>query len=291
MIDRHPHTMPLRFCLALVAGLALSGPTGCTREGTRTGTAIYSEFLAAKDSIEREYRERTGSRKIWGIADSVPLPPPSGPVLLADSFTTTGAWHHEGIGAITIPEPGTMELVCEGSVQGGEGCMAFLRQDVPDSVAIEFGLKVLSTRGLVIVKMAVRGTAGEDFLEDLPPRRGVFADYVFNPRVRSYHLSLSRYDDDGTHTGVSNWRRSPGLVLMGQQEDLCREPGRWYTIRILKLGPRLQLFVDGAYAGGVIDPQDLPGPVPSDGKIGFRLIGDDVRAQIRHLRIRSYQPS
>jgi hypothetical protein len=263
---------------------------GCQHDspGPPSHTAIYEEFLAAKDSIEQEYQERTGTRKIWGIPDTVSLPPASGPTLFHEDFTGTDNWQHEGIGGLSLPEPGVLELACIGSVQGGEGCMAFSHRDFPDSIEISFGLKVLTTRGLVIVKMAVQGTAGEDMLRDLPPRRGVFADYVFNPRIRSYHLSLSRYDDDGIHTGVSNWRRSPGLVLMGQQEDLCKEPGRWYELRITKLGPRLQLHVNGTFAGGCIDPGDLPGPFPAEGKIGFRLIGDDVRAQIRNLTVRQY---
>jgi hypothetical protein len=276
---------PLTVALAALLSWAGCQPGHHTTPGA---TTIYETFLASKDSIEGEYLHRTGTRKVWGIPDTVPLAPARGAVLLHDKFTSTDAWCHEGIGGLSLPEPGVMELACVGSAQGGEGCMAFTYQDFPDSITIEFGLKVLTTRGLVIVKMAVQGTGGEDMLTDLPPRRGVFADYVFNPRIRSYHLSLSRYDDDGSHTGVSNWRRSPGLVLMGQQDDLCKQPGRWYRIRITKLGPRLQLAVDGEFAGGFVDPGDLPGPFPAEGKIGFRLIGDDVRAQVRDLAVRRY---
>jgi len=277
--------------LAALSLFALTALVSCqpTPEAPPAHTAIYEQFLDSKDSIEQQYLERTGRRKVWGIPDTVALPPSAGSIILHEEFSTTQGWHHEGIGGLSLPEPGLLELACEGSAQGGEGCMAFSRESFPDSITLEFDLKVLTTRGLVIVMIAVEGTGGEDMLTELPARRGVFADYVFNPRIRSYHLSLSRYDDDGTHTGVSNWRRSPGLVLMGQQEDLCKEPRRWYAIRITKLGRHLQLEVDGEFAGGFIDPGELPGPIPAEGKIGFRLIGDDVRAQISDLRVRYHR--
>ena len=262
------YTPEIRSTVPAVFLLALLTANGCQQATDRrpSTTARHEQFLASKDSIEQEYLQRTGTKKVWGMRDTVPLASRPGSTLLHDRFTTTDGWHHEGIGKLSLPEPGVMELVCEGSVQGGEGCMAFSRQDFPDSITLEFGLKVLATRGLVIVKLAVQGTGGEDILTDLPPRRGIFADYVFNPHILSYHLSLSRYDDDGTHTGVSNWRRNPGLVLMGQQEDLCRKPDRWYDIQITKLGGRLQLMVDGRFAGGFIDPGELPGPLPGCGK-------------------------
>ena len=285
-LNRQSLASPTAFSLLALTALVSCQPKP---ETPPAHTAIYERFLGSKDSIEQRYQERTGRRKLWGIPDTAALPPPSGPNLLHEEFATTQGWHHEGIGGLSLPKPGILELVCEGSAQGGEGCMAFSRESFPDSITLEFDLKVLTTRGLVIVMIAVQGTGGEDMLTELPARRGVFADYVFNPRIRSYHLSLSRYDDDGTHTGVSNWRRSPGLVLMGQQEDLCKEPRRWYALRITKLGGHLQLEVNGEFAGGFIDPGELPGPFPAEGKIGFRLIGDDVRAQISDLRVRHYQ--
>jgi hypothetical protein len=256
-----------------------------------TGTTdLYETFLRSKERIEANYLARTGTTKVWGLPDSLPLVRRSGRVLFEDHFASPDQWHHEGIGSLALPQPGILELVCEGSAQGEEGCMVFTRQDLPDSITVEFCLKVLTTRGLVIVMIGVQGTSGEDLITGLPPRRGTFADYVLNPRIRAYHVSLSRYDDDGRHTGVSNWRRSPGLVLMGQEEDLCKEPGRWYALRLTKLGGHLQLEVDGQFAGGFVDPGEVPGPFPGRGKLGFRLIGSDVRALIANLQVRRYTP-
>ena len=163
--------------------------------------------------------------------------------------------------------------------------MAFCKVDFPDSIQIEYDLRVLTTNGLIITFVASRGRQGEDILTELPTREGVFADYVFNPRLRSYHVSLSRYNDEGVHTGVSNWRRSPGLFLMGVQPDLCREPHRWYHITILKRGPALGLVVDDSTAGGFLDLDEIPDAIPGSGKIGFRAIGKHVIVQIRNFTV------
>jgi len=271
-------------------GIALVFTFGNAQQNDTGAATLYETFLHSKERIEADYLARTGTKKVWGLPDSVPLVHRSGCVLLEDHFASPDQWHHEGIGSITIRRPGIMELVCEGSAQGEQGCMVFTQQDLPDSITMEFCLKVLTTRGLVIVMIGVQGTAGEDLITELPPRRGIFADYVFNPRIRAYHVSLSRYDDDGGHTGVSNWRRSPGLALMGEQADLCKEPERWYALRLTKLGGHLQLEVDGQFAGGFIDPGEVPGPFPGRGKLGFRLIGNDVKALVANLRVRRYAP-
>ena len=87
------------------------------------------------------------------------------------------------------------------------------------------------------------------------------------------------------HTGVSNWRRNPGLNLMGQGPDLCKEIGKWYRVRVVKDGARLQLGVNGRLAHEFTDPLTLETPVPDAGKVGFRSIGAEVRALIRSFRV------
>jgi hypothetical protein len=180
-----------------------------------------------------------------------------------------------------------MRIECIGSQQGGPGCQAFCRRDFPDGIALEYDLKVKTNNGLVITFVAMQGLEGEDIITDLPEREGVFADYVgADAPMRSYHVSVSRYDDDGTHTGVSNWRRNPGLNLVGQGDDLCKEIGRQYRIRIVKDGPHCQLGVDGTLAHEFTDPDELPDEIPSEGKIGFRAIGSKVIAEIGGLQVR-----
>jgi len=213
---------------------------------------------------------------------------PTGKVLYEEPFTRLDNWYHEGQGELMLDgdEPGTLRLEILGSKQGAEGSMAFCRTDFPDHIALEYDLKVLTPNGLVITFVAMEGLNGEDMIQDLPGRTGIFADYVGkDAKLKSYHVSVSRYNDQGEHTGVSNWRRNPGLNLMAQGPDLCREIGQWYRIRIVKDGPTVQLQVNGEVAHGFVDPQTLEFPLPTKGKIGFRAIGSEVKALVRNLRV------
>ncbi len=211
---------------------------------------------------------------------------PQGEVLFAEEFKDLSNWHHEGAGRIFIPEPGILRIECIGSQQGGVGAQAFCRLDFPDGIAIEYDLKVLTNNGLIITFVAMKGLEGEDMIAGLPPREGRFDEYTgADARLRSYHVSVSRYDDTGKHTGVSNWRRNPGLHLMGQGPDLCKEIRQWYRIRIVKDGGLLQLGVNGQLAHEFTDPGELATPLPTDGKVGFRAIGANVQALIRNFRV------
>ena len=212
---------------------------------------------------------------------------PHGQELYRATFENLDDWYHEGAGELKLEAPGTMRLDILGSKQGGAGSMAFCRQDFPDQIALEYDLKVLSPNGLVITFVAMQGLHGEDLITGgLPARTGIFADYVGkDAALQSYHVSVSRYNDKGEHTGVSNWRRNPGLHLMAQGPDLCREIERWYKVRIVKDGPHLQLQVNGQLAHEFTDPNELETPLPTAGKIGFRAIGSDVRALVRNLRV------
>lgn len=244
------------------------------------------ELIALRDSLETASGD-AHSPKRWGRPIVQKQTAIKGTLIYQDSFKNLSNWHHEGIGFLSQPQKNIMQINCVGSAQGGAGCMAFCKKEFPDSIIIEYDLRVLTTNGLVINFIASQGRRGEDMISDLPERKGVFADYVSNPNLRSYHVSVSRYDDDGTHTGVSNWRRNPGLFLMAQQPDLCKEPKRWYHIKIVKSGPFLQMEVDGNLAGGFIDSDEIPEPIPSEGKIGFRAIGKHVLAQIKNFSVYS----
>ncbi len=211
--------------------------------------------------------------------------------LFSDDFADgLGSWRHEGGGkAETVAwDDGTpaLRLDCTGSRQGGVGCHAFCTNDFPDRIVVEYDLLVHRSNGLVITFVAMRGLGGEDIFADLPPREGLFKDYTGDDApMRSYHTSVSRYDDEGIHTGVSNWRRNPGLHLVGQGPDLCETIGRRYAIRIVKDGPHLQLGVDGVLAHEFTDPLELPDTMPDAGKIGFRAIGSEVIADISRFRV------
>lgn len=215
-------------------------------------------------------------------------------VLFRDNLIDLLGWHHEGIGELVPLDGGGMQLHCLASGQGGRGCMAFFRPDLPDGIAIEYDIIVHSHGGLVINYLAIRGLNGEDMIADadkLEPRPGEMKNYfALKWGLQSYHVSFSRFNDHGDHTNTSNWRRNPGCVLMGHGNDLVRELGRRFHIRLTKDEGFLQLFVDGEYAHGVIDRNTSRYPIPDYGKFGFRLIGSDVKADVFDFRVYRIEP-
>lgn len=214
-------------------------------------------------------------------------------VLLEENFQNLDGWHLEGMkDGVTLAGDGQMRLACDGSKQGSVGVMAFLKQDFPDDIAIEYDLVVENHNGLLITFVAMKGVNGEDAITGVPPREGVFDDYTgANASTRSYHVSICRYDDEGKHTGVSNWRRNPGLNMMASGKDLCTETGRRYRVRITKRGPACAVEVDGVRGAAFVDPQKLPGLIPTSGKIGFRAIGSKAVFRISNLKVTALPPA
>ena len=216
-------------------------------------------------------------------------------LLHSDDFADFEKWHHEGIGEIDHAPAGGMRLHCFASKQGGPGCMAFYRPTLPDQVAFEYDLTIRSQGGLVINYLAIRGLGGEDLIEDadkLEPREGKMANYyALKWGLQSYHVSISRFDDNGEHTGTSNWRRNPGCLLAGHGLDPVKEIGRTYHIRVTKDAGSGQVFVDGTFAHGFVDRDTSRYPIPDTGKFGFRLIGSDVMADVANFRIYRIAPA
>lgn len=217
----------------------------------------------------------------------MPVDYPSFSLLHTDAFADLSQWHHEGVGSCELIGGG-MRLICHGSKQGAEGCMAFFRAELPDQIAIEYDIVVHHHGGLVINYIALRGLKGEDALADvskLPARTGVMSDYWSEKwGLQSYHVSFSRFGDDGKHTQTSNWRKNPGCLLIGHGVDPVQEIGRSYHIRVVKDAGHCQLFVDGKFAHGFID-HDKSGAVPDHGKFGFRLIGSNVAVDVRDFKV------
>lgn len=211
---------------------------------------------------------------------------PDSKLLLDEKFHDLDNWHLEGQKqAINISAPGQLRLACV-STMGQVGAMTFCKQDFPDNICIEYDLIVENHNGLLITFVAMQGVHGEDAITGVPERSGVFEDYVGeNASTRSYHVSVCRYMDDGVHSGVSNWRRNPGLHLMVSGRDLCTEINKPYHVKICKQGPHCWVDVNGERGAEFTDPQTLPGPIPTVGKFGFRAIGAKAFFRISNVRV------
>ena len=87
-------------------------------------------------------------------------------------------------------------------MQGGIGFRRS-RGNFPDNIAVEYDLLVSESDGLIITFVAMRGIEGEDAIDDLPSCEGYFRDYTGEDApVRSYHVSVRRYNDRGEHAPV-----------------------------------------------------------------------------------------
>lgn len=219
----------------------------------------------------------------------MPLNYPDGERLFQEDWTSLDRWHHEGVGQMVLLPGGGLRLHCLGSQQGGRGCMAFFRPDLPDQVAVSYDVIIHSQGGLMINYLAIRGLNGEDLIRDaaqLEPRTGIMANYYAKKwGLQSYHVSVSRFDDAGRHTDTSNWRRNPGGLLVGQGEDPIQAIGRRFQVRLVKDAGFLQLHVDGRYIHGVFDRDTSRYPLPDWGKFGFRLIGSDVQVDVFNFQV------
>jgi hypothetical protein len=215
-------------------------------------------------------------------------------VLHEDNFANGfDNWHHEGVGEIK-PAPqlngaAGMRLHCHGSRQGGRACMAFFRPNLPDRVAFEYDLTIRSHGGLVINYLGIRGLNGEDLITDadkLRPREGIMANYYSTHwGLQSYHVSVSRFNDKGEHTGTCNFRRNPGCKLVAHGQDHVTDIDRPYHIKVIKDGGHCALYVDGICRLGFVDSDASQFPIPDTGKFGFRLIGSDVMADVHNFRV------
>jgi hypothetical protein len=211
--------------------------------------------------------------------------------LYEDDFSSLEHWHHEGIGEIQPGPEGGMRLHCFGSRQGGQACMAFCRETFPDHISIEYEVIIRTHGGIFINYLACRGLNGEDLIEQhgkrLAERTGVMANYYSRQwGLQSYHLSISRFNDEGVHSGTSNWRRNPGSILVGHGPDPCKELNTRYAIRIIKDRGHCQLYCDGEFVYAFLDRDIQYLPIPDRGKFGFRCIGSDVMVDVFNLRVR-----
>ncbi len=220
----------------------------------------------------------------------MPVPYSTDALLHADPLTSLDNWHHEGIGKIDLlPDNGGMRLTCTASHMGREGCMAFFRPTLPDLISVEYELTTRAQGGLLINYIALKGLSGEDPITDiakLPKRTGIIADYYAAKQgLQSFHVSVSRFDETGQHTGTSNWRRNPGLWLAGHGLDPIKQLNRTYKIRLTKDRGHLQLYVDNVFAHAMMDRDASHHPIPDTGKFGFRLIGQNVSADVANFHV------
>jgi len=208
--------------------------------------------------------------------------PTRGQVLFRDDFETIENWFIEGDEGRAEIADGSLRVV---STSHKKGIHAWFRPDLPGDVWIEYDMTVHSPKGFALVFFSTHTSKNQDILTDLPPRDGSFGQYVNNPQILGYHLSVHRYGTESWVQGA-NLNKNPGKTLIQRNAvDPCppSEDDRTHHLTLVKTGRRIQFFADDRPVLFYIDDD----PKPYDGgKFGFRQI---YLSTISYDSLRIYQ--
>ena len=190
-------------------------------------------------------------------------------LLFQDDFNSDlSQWHLEGLGKLEI----TTEEKLQISLQtGNQGIAIWALPDFSDDFQLEYEVFFSNSRGLLVTAVCARGLDGDDLLQGMPTREGQLIEYT-RSGIGSYHISAHNYTPDGEHDPYSKLRKNPGHMMLSSQDDPCAID-RQYDINIIKLGNRIQYYVDGELIHDIRDKGGF-GPVYDQGKFGFILQGN-----------------
>ncbi len=213
--------------------------------------------------------------------DAPPVIP--GELIYHETFNDLTEWTIEGGEGSACIGNGALHVL---STSDRFGVHAWFGPDLPDSIVVDYDMTVHGKAGFALVFFAAHGTGGADILTEMPLRDGRFSQYVENEDFRAYHLSVHRYGTTSWVNGA-NLNRNPGKQLVQRNPvDPCppTEGDTTWRMRLIKMGPRIELHVDGRRILFWID--DGPGGWYGGGKFGFRQI---YRSDISYDNFRVYR--
>lgn len=224
------------------------------------------------------------------LADQPDLPL-AGRVIYQNNLATAADvadWVMEGPGAVAF-EDGWMEMA---SPEEAFHHVFWCPRDLPDSFVAEWQVQNRNPEGgLCIVFFAAHGAGGEDIFDpSLPGRDGDFKWYI-KDRLNSYHISYYANTPKKPDRGKANLRKNNTFRLVQEgEEGIPATSTDVHTVRLVKQGPWIRLFVD---ARKVIDWTDGPTtderPAYGAGKFGFRQM-QWTRFRYRNLVVREIIP-
>ncbi|MCF7837505.1 MAG: YesU family protein [Candidatus Marinimicrobia bacterium] len=157
--------------------------------------------------------------------------------------------------------------------------------EFPADFLLEFTFTQTQKTGLNIVFLATRAReafgGGDPFQTGLPRRRGRFDEYT-QGALDCYHISYFATTPRGDPRGQSNLRKNHGFHLVAEGEDFISDMAGLgpHRVRVLKVGARLTLEVNGRIALAWTDTGEIGGPPHGAGWIGLR--------QMRHSALCAY---
>ncbi len=158
-------------------------------------------------------------------------------------------------------------------------------RDFPEDFIAEWEFQCISHYGLCIVFFSAKGKNNEDiFHPSLDKREGIFSKY-HSGDINCYHISYYANTPNCPGRSTSNMRKNHGCYLVATG-PISIPPGSKgiHKITLAKIGPEVQLGIDGERSVKFYDDGKTYGPVLGGGKIGLRQMQWMI-AKYRNFRI------
>lgn len=157
----------------------------------------------------------------------------------------------------------------------------------PADLLLEFDVVPAdASQGLAIVFFAATGRDGGGiFDQDQPYRDGIFPTY-HSGGLDSYHVSYWATSATGAGRDTANIRKNHGFHLVSQGLDFITGSGPGpHRVRILKLGGRIEVEVNGRLSVSWTDDGQTHGPGLQGGRIGLRQMVHTHACSYPHFKV------
>lgn len=205
---------------------------------------------------------------------------------LEDFESDLSDWQIEGLGEASIRDGKLEALVTPQSL----GFVLWYKKELPENFMVEYKLDLLDTAGTHTAYICGDTDQEADFLNMLPKRSGEQSDYT-RTDVRNYQVTVHVTNKEGLPLNRSRVRKNPNYYLLAHSDiDPCMERGL-YVLNIVKIGNRIQHYVDGHLIHDVRDKGGFDQRIYRNGKVGLRFDSTNKNARTRIDDFRVFQLS
>ena len=195
-------------------------------------------------------------------------------------------WVLEGPGRATVQDG---RLLLENGTEGKKPYHVVLwnSQPFPENFLLEFGfIPHDSNLGLAIVFFCATARDGKTVHAPGLRRRGGLFKRYHSGDLNSYHVSYFAIEPTGDSRGTSNLRKNHGFHLVAQGPDHVGGTQRpVHTIRLLKVGGRIQVETNGKICISWEDDGTTGGPALGKGQVGLRQMKHCESGQYTFFRV------
>jgi len=207
-------------------------------------------------------------------------------IFIENFDTDLSNWVIQGKGNGDITGTGALRLT---GATKSQGVVMWLNREISGDFLLEFETTVNDSSGLCAVIICAQYPGGKDLLNDLPEPSGNLM--LYTKKLRSYIIDYHNRSKSTGTAGASKVRKNPGYMLLASVDtDPCSE-SRPYYIDIVKIGNRMQLYVEGKRIQDIRDKGGF-GPAYMRGYIGFWVhgISDQYNIALDNIRIFQLNP-